>query len=271
MLADLKPLRINAGGPQNPRCLADGCTKQPSYGDVILGIKEMCANHRRGNHVDLKNRCARVHPRFPAPANTTASPQQTIHGAGEQDLRSLNFSKRCAQSTVRALCRARRCKHPNGCVKISIFGLQNGKAHYCGDHREAYHVDVVHDRCRYPEGCMRQPSFGDAEEGIAKYCIAHKHANHTDVKSSMCRFADVDTNVGCSRRASFGSAVEGIPMYCSVHKKTDHVDLVHKLDAALRVPLTPRLLPNGTTTAPAAALPAPAPPYLQNNVVMVQP
>ena len=33
----------------------------------------MCANHRRGNHVDLKNRCARRQPRFPAPASTSLS------------------------------------------------------------------------------------------------------------------------------------------------------------------------------------------------------
>lgn len=149
--------------------------------------------------------------------------------------------------------RARRCKHPNGCVKISIFGLQSGRAHYCGEHREAYHVDVVHDRCRYPEGCMRQPSFGDADERIAKFCIAHKHANHTDVKSAMCRFVDFETKVGCSRRASFGSAAEGIPMYCSVHKRKDHHDLVHKLEAASRAAQPGQLLKNETTAGVSAA------------------
>ena len=82
------------------------------------------------------------------------------------------------------------------------------------------------------QACARQPSYGDALEGVARFCAKHRSPQHVDVRSRLCEGA------GCWRIASFGEASqdEGAasvggaksmirPRFCRQHKEAGHVNV----------------------------------------------
>ena len=102
------------------------------------------------------------------------------------------------------------CEH-SGCTILNpVFGVEGGKARFCGTHKEAGMVDVKSKRCEH-DGCTSQPVFG-VEGGKACFCGAHKEAGMVDVRHKRCE------HDGCTSQPSYG--VPGFTAtLCAKHKE----------------------------------------------------
>ena len=79
--------------------------------------------------------------------------------------------------------------------------------------------------CRAPEGCTRQPSFGDPYERIAKFCVLHCAPEHVCVRGRHCEHLE-----GCRQRALY---LERGVYLCGKHLCVDRTQ--PQLDAPVRL------------------------------------
>jgi hypothetical protein len=106
------------------------------------------------------------------------------------------------------------------------------------------------NRCRHPEGCERQATFGRPAlltssssfwsssatkngmrcgQGKAVRCSLHRRSGDCDVRNRLCR------HTGCSSRPSYGAKPQegeggkGVAVYCAKHRLKEHVDLKNRL------------------------------------------
>jgi hypothetical protein len=102
------------------------------------------------------------------------------------------------------------------------------------------------NRCRHPEGCERQATFGRPAllasfssswttngvrrgQGKAVRCSLHRRSGDCDVRNRLCRHS------GCSSRPSYGAKPQegdggkGVAVYCAKHRLKGHVDLKNRL------------------------------------------
>mmetsp|Transcript_345 Transcript_345/g.623 ORF Transcript_345/g.623 Transcript_345/m.623 type:complete len:294 (+) Transcript_345:319-1200(+) len=134
---------------------------------------------------------------------------------GAFSLQALNRWK-LKQSRLRKVAQARRSSGP--LVMLAIQDEEPGSAG-----TEATGGLQHHKRCRHPDGCMRQPSFGEPPPAakVAEYCKEHKREGQIDVRNPPCGVS------GCSTRPSYGER-NGIPLFCAKHRRPGHVDLKNK-------------------------------------------
>jgi hypothetical protein len=94
------------------------------------------------------------------------------------------------------------------CPSFAVYGshMTLGPSH-CKRHRTQGEVDVVNLRCSYPEGCTRQPSYGDAVKtganGTRVRCALHKQPGQTVMKNRVCMHLE-----GCGRRATWSGMLQ---------------------------------------------------------------
>ena len=67
-------------------------------------------------------------------------------------------------------------------------------------------------RCSAPEGCEKQPSFGDPYEGKARFCAAHREPGHICVRARKCEHLE-----GCMKRALYHDRARGVYV-CGTHR-----------------------------------------------------
>ena len=79
--------------------------------------------------------------------------------------------------------------------------------------------------CRAPEGCTRQPSFGDPYERVAKFCVLHCAPEHVCVRGRHCEHLE-----GCRQRALY---LERGVYLCGKHLCVDRTQ--PQLDAPVRL------------------------------------
>ena len=80
-----------------------------------------------------------------------------------------------------------------GCEARATRGVPGRAPAVCAAHCRPGDVDRRHKRCQYvPDhhaalvatvGCGRQPSYGDAADGVARFCAKHRGPLHVDVRS----------------------------------------------------------------------------------------
>jgi hypothetical protein len=80
-------------------------------------------------------------------------------------------------------------------------------------------------KCRAPEGCTRQPSFGDPYERVAKFCMLHCAPEHVCVRGRHCEHLE-----GCRQRALY---LERGVYLCGKHLRVDRTQ--PQLDAPVRL------------------------------------
>jgi len=71
-------------------------------------------------------------------------------------------------------------------------------------------------RCRAPEGCEKQPSFGDPYERSAKFCVLHRAPEHVCVRGRHCEHLE-----GCRQRALY---LERGVYLCGKHRHVDRAE-----------------------------------------------
>jgi len=76
------------------------------------------------------------------------------------------------------------CCH-EGCGKQPSFGLESGKALFCGTHKAEEMIDVRSLRCEHA-GCTRQRKYGP-ELGKPIFCSDHKTADMEDLTCKRCK------------------------------------------------------------------------------------
>mgnify|MGYP001615326449 FL=1 len=135
-------------------------------------------------------------------------------GAGAVNIRRARA--RAAQGRTR-----RTCCHVGGGARCPIqptFGVAGGVPLWCGAHRRAGTVDVVHKMCG-AAGCRTQPSFGPPG-GAPLWCAAHRSAGAVGVVGHYCLWP------GCDLFASFGAPRErGVRarLWCAAHRRPGDV------------------------------------------------
>ncbi len=105
------------------------------------------------------------------------------------------------------------CKEPL-CFNKRRFGVLQGIAIYCHNHRKEYMHDVLSKKCKYI-GCITQPTFG-VELHKAVYCKAHATANMINVKIRICNVEKCE-NRGVYKYYSTES-IKHCPLFCKEHK-----------------------------------------------------
>jgi hypothetical protein len=103
---------------------------------------------------------------------------------------------------------------------------------YCVEHKHHDMVDVVSNKCHYPE-CTTQPSFNYVGETCGIYCAQHMEKGMIDVRSQKCK------HVGCTTVPIFNYEGQTIGTYCASHALKDMVDVRNK-----------KCLETGCTTQP---------------------
>ena len=90
------------------------------------------------------------------------------------------------------------------CEARATHGLPGREPAVCAVHCRPGDVDRRHKRCQFVPGqldasaetvgCKRQPSYGDADEGVARFCAKHRGPSHVDVRSRrLKRTSSVDS------------------------------------------------------------------------------
>ena len=169
----------------NLRCsYPEGCTRQPSYGDVIEtgtnGTRVRCALHKQPGQAVMKNRVC-MHLEGCGRRATWSGMLQLADG--HKEVRLLLCGKhRTSNSTE--LFPAKRCES-TGCMHVASYAAHwGGPALHCRGHKAPGEVNVRRKVCE-SEGCARSPTFG--EEGSSpRRCKQHMMETMIDVRSRRC-------------------------------------------------------------------------------------
>lgn len=246
-------------------CTTPGCRRQGSFRSADGTGERTCAMHSRGVRLSIGTTpcnvsgCSNEATHAPRHQDTPAiegnlTSGQKIDDTDDLIMQNTNETmtkRRCSRSAGPLWC-ARHCapgaidvrKHGCGvqdCHLRATHGDPGQVPVFCALHRLPGHIDRRHKRCQYssttgskPEvqACARQPSYGDALEGVARFCAKHRSPQHVDVRSRLCEGA------GCWRIATFGEAsqdesaasVGGAkgkkrPRFCRQHKEAWHVNV----------------------------------------------
>lgn len=116
---------------------------------------------------------------------------------------------------------SRSCIHP-GCGVSAAYGETPGSYWYCKTHALPHMRNQRNPRCqgKKPDGsdCIKQRSFGLAEDGIAKFCADHKAEGMINVNVRRCQ------HDGCTDPARY--AVAGAKAtWCHQHREPGAVDV----------------------------------------------
>lgn len=223
-------------------CSVPHCRRQGSFRSIDGVGERVCAAHSSaGLRVAVGTVTCTVAGCF-APAayalrvaDRDASANDPVNGSCTRAANSSSV-KRAARGTER-WCAAHRpagsidvrtglCCTPE-CQARATHGLPGREPAVCAVHCRPGDVDRRHKRCQFvPDqlgasadtvGCKRQPSYGDAGEGVARFCAKHRGPSHVDVRSrrlkhtssvdspadaTISRWPLVDRGIGgCARRA----------------------------------------------------------------------
>ena len=236
--------RVCAAHSDGPRvsigasiCTADGCNDAATHAPRPLSHTLLV----RAKDLNDSSACALI--------NASTSSNATTPSKRQNRVEALWCGAHCPEDAVDL--RTRLCKAV-GCQMQASHGPPGCPLIHCSRHRQPGDLDRRHKRCQYvpdarylPYGtqpdtvkCDRQPTFGEAAEGIARFCARHRGPTHVDVRSRLCRALD------CRRVASFGVAVpqsgalakcnggrggggkrQRVALFCKKHKDPTHVNL----------------------------------------------
>ncbi|EKX53589.1 hypothetical protein GUITHDRAFT_100573 [Guillardia theta CCMP2712] len=118
-------------------CYADGCCKQPTFGNTSDPVPVACKFHRLPHHIDVVNkRCQFQGPEVVSAGQVLA---KRAHGSQHVDLRHA------------------KCRSPEVCSRLATYGfLQDGIARFCAHESNMvclpkYKCDIV--------ACTNKPNF----------------------------------------------------------------------------------------------------------------
>ena len=226
------------------------CSKQPSYGVVGSRTAEFCAQHKKEDMVNAKEKtCAHptscnMHPnvrrrwaarRLSSVSNTTS--RRAWWTSSASDVPTLVCIKHpsyvregsktaefCVQHAIEGMVpvvKGKRCAHPS-CNKQPLYAQERGKMReFCAQHKKEGMVDVARKRCAHPS-CNKQPSFGVEGSKTAEFCAQHKKGGMTNVASKRC------AHPSCIKCPSYGRGGSKAAEFCAQYKKEGMVDIVSK-------------------------------------------
>jgi len=141
--------------------------------------------------------------------------------------------------------RAAKCLSSE-CCRRPTFGVPNGTAIFCGQHKGPGHIDVVNPVCA-AEGCMVRGSIAAKERGTESrlYCrrhvpsvlpsglaVGYRRSRSRATTGLQCQWSHLDLN--CTREAIFGHIGIREAAYCNLHKE----------DGMVKVPMLCRIVPD---------------------------
>ena len=198
-------------------CEIFNCNKHRVFGSREEGVPRFCAEHKGPHMVDLINRRCKL----PDGCEKQAS-------FGDTETRVALY---CMQHKLEGHVNVRKksCSH-TGCTSHSSFGDVGMPAMWCSLHKKDGMVNRVSKLCKYPQGCMRSPSFGSAEDGVFAFCSLHKGPNDVNLRlSKMSKHKVTCKREGCSVKPIFGDPGTRIAQFCRSHSPPGFVDLANRL------------------------------------------
>ncbi|EKX42579.1 hypothetical protein GUITHDRAFT_111551 [Guillardia theta CCMP2712] len=145
-----------------------------------------------------------------------------VRGRGERQIVDNMEHKNASHVNLRK----KRCQHPEGCSRPSVFGTSIPL--FCGEHKGRGDIALRSHAAPSPLGCLTPASFGNVEDGIVMYCLRHKGENHTYLRSVRCKYPE-----GCTRWATFGNQnASGAPLFCLEHRDVGQVRVTGRNESA---------------------------------------
>ena len=197
-------------------CSVPSCRRQGVFRRVDGTGARVCASHcstglRAAVGAGTCTAAGCLAPATHAPPVTWAQAQARRNASGDPVNGSTSAAQRNRQPTRKTRAMARWCTAHQpagsidvrtglccapGCEARATRGVPGRAPAVCAAHRRPGDVDRRHKRCQYaPDqhtglqatvGCERQPSYGDAADGVARFCSQHRGPSHVDVRS-RCR------------------------------------------------------------------------------------
>eukprot|EP00752_Nemacystus_decipiens_P008713 g7775.t1 len=152
---------------RHPRCKAEECTKQPSFGLERDRRASYCSKHKKAGMVNVTSRrcreidCGR-NPNFGFRGDRRATYCKGHREVGMVDIVS------------------RRCVAPS-CSRRPLYNMIGLRPVFCREHKCPGMIDVISPRCQ-ELGCVRHPSFGYISDMKARRCARHRLVNMEGVK-----------------------------------------------------------------------------------------
>ena len=227
-------------------CMSTDCKKIPSYGMPDDDSATYCAEHKKPDMEDIKNkRCldpeCKTRPHYGMPDDDSATYCEKHKNPGMEDI----VSKRCLDPECKrqpcygmpdddtaTYCekhkkpdmediKNKRCLDPE-CKTRPCFGMSDDdSATYCGEHKKPGMEDIRSKRCLDPE-CKTRPCYGMPDDDTATYCVEHKKPGMEDIKNKRCLDQE------CKKGPCYGMSDDDSATYCAKHKKPGMEDITNK-------------------------------------------
>lgn len=152
------------------RCEAEGCPKQPSFGERLGAPRTRCGDHAPPGWPNVKNK------RCDTPEGCPSRPTFGFPG---------HPARRCAGHAELGMAdvMSKTCEF-EGCPKLPSYGILGGKRQYCAPHAPPGMVDVKTKRCYIPGCGAVSPTWGPPG-GPRRVCPTH--AGPGDVNLAVLR------------------------------------------------------------------------------------
>jgi hypothetical protein len=105
------------------------------------------------------------------------------------------------------------------CIKRATFGDKNEIPKRCYDHKEPWHIDVVHKLCE-EDGCIDRAYKCEINKKTPTYCYKHAPKNYINPSAKKC---GID---GCPTTPSYNVPGERAGLTCYTHKQPEYVNVV---------------------------------------------
>ena len=187
------------------KCIHDNCMKQPNF-NISTETKALyCAEHKKENMIDIKNkRCIHVNC-MKQPTCNLSTETKALYCAEHKKENMINIM-------------SKRCIHDN-CMKQPTYNLSTEtQPLYCAEHKKENMIDIVSKRCIH-DNCMKRPTYNFPFESQPLYCAEHRKENMFISSKKNCQHEK------CKELALFG-VINKRAQYCVQHKQSNMINIV---------------------------------------------